>query len=273
MTKTRGGAKIVTEPAYRQVASHLRREIHEGAWKPKEKLPTIPELQERFGVSRITIRGAIDELAKENLVYTASSRGTIVRSREVLDHVVTAPLRADRPRSAYDVFVETAQAAGREAHKEFTMRIEPLPEDPAKKLGLSPGDFAVMRSVLQWLDGEPWSWEVSYYPRDLAEETGIDVNHDIPEGTTRRIADRGYAETAWIDEQVTQPASPDEAHVLAVPTGVDLTHFMRTGATSQRVTRTTWTRRIAAKNRTVHELGDDAALEVIRAARASKGDK
>lgn len=261
----------MSEPAYRQVASALRREIREGTWKPKERLPTIPELEERFGVSRVTVRGAIDELAKENLVYTASSRGTIVRSQQMLDHVVTTPLRRDRPRSAYDVFVETAQAAGREASKDFTMRIEPAGQATATRLGITPGSFVVMRSILQWVDGEPWSWEVSYYPQDLAEEVEIDVNHDIPEGTTRRLADRGHEEQAWIDEQTIVPAEPDEAHVLAIPTGVDLTHFMRTGATEQRITRTTWTRRIAAKNRIVHELGDDAALEIIRAARANKG--
>lgn len=271
MTNTTGGAGTVTEPAYRQVASALRREIHEGRWEPKDRLPTIPELQERFGVSRITVRGAIDELAKENLVYTASSRGTIVRSQQVLDHVVTAPLRRDRPRSAYDIFVETAQGAGREPHKEFSMRIEPAPEVAADRLGISPGEFVVMRSVLQWLDGEPWSWEVSYYPRGLAEEVGIDIAQDVPEGTTRRLADRGHTEVAWIDEQTTRPATPDEAHTLAIPTGVDLTHFVRTGATEHLVTRMTWSRRLAAKNRIVHELGDDAALNLIRAARANKG--
>ncbi len=258
----------MSEPAYKQIARTLRREIHEGVWPPKSRLPTLPELQKRFEVSRITVRGAIEELAGEDLVYTASSRGTIVRSQEVLDHVVTTPLRQDRPRSAYDVFVETAHAAGREPHKEFSMRIEPANSEAARRLDTAEGEFVVMRSVLQWIDGEPWSWEVSYYPRELAAETGIDVNQDILEGTTRRLFDHGYGETAWIDEGTTAPASPDEAHILAVPVGIDLSHFMRTGASDTQITRLSWTRRVASKNRTVHELGTDEGIELLRRARA-----
>lgn len=257
------------EPAYRQVAATLRREIQDGTWSPGDRLPTLPELQERFGVSRITARGAIEELVRENLVYTAGSRGTLVRSAEVLDHVVTAPLRADRPRSAHDVFMETATTAGRTGGKEFSMAIEPAPADMALRLGIPTGEFVVRRSVVQWLDGEPWSWEVSYYPAELAREVEIDVSHDIPEGTTRRLADRGYREIGWVDETMTRPASPDEAHVLGVATGTDLHHLVRTGATAERVTRTTRTRLIADRNRVIHELGSAEGIEAVYAARGA----
>ena len=58
----------MSEPAYRAVASVLRKEIQEGRWKPKQQLPTGRELQERFGVSTTTIKAAIAELTRENLV-------------------------------------------------------------------------------------------------------------------------------------------------------------------------------------------------------------
>lgn len=257
------------EPAYRAVASVLRKEIQQGRWRPKERLPTGRELQERFGVSSTTVKAAIAELTRENLVYTATSRGTIVRNRETLDHVVTRPLRPDRPGSGYDIFVETVSGVGRKPSKEFSFSIEPAPAEIARRLGDGETTLYVRREVMQMVDDEPWSWEVSYYPRDLAEETGIDSPGDILEGTTRRLRDRGYAETAWIDENSTHPAEADEAHALAVPAGTWISDFIRTGATDERVTRVTRTRRIAERNRVVHELGSDQGLDVIRAARAA----
>ena len=42
-----------------------------------------------------------------------------------------------------------------------------------------------LAATVRWyLDNEPWSWEVSFYPRDLAEATGIDSPHDIHESLT-----------------------------------------------------------------------------------------
>ena len=256
----------MSEPAYRRVAAALRSEIHQGRWTPGSTLPPGRKLQERFGVSSTTIKQAIRELTSENLVYTATSRGTIVRNRERLDHVVTRPLRADRPGSGYDIFVETVHAHGRTPSKKFSFAIEAPPPEIAERLGS--GELAVRRELVQNVDGEPWSWEISYYPRDLADETGIDSPNDIQEGTTRRLRDRGYAETAWIDETTSHPAEPDEAHALSVPSGTWISDFIRTGATADRITRVTRTRRLAERNRIVHELGDDAGLSVIQGVRA-----
>lgn len=260
----------MSEPAYRRVAATLRKEIQQGHWAPGDQLPTGKELQARFGVSTTTVKAAIAELTRENLVYSQTSRGTRVRSRQILDYVATRPLRTDRNnKSGYDVFVETAAQAGREPSKEFQFTIEAAPPEIAHRLGGNGDELRVRRALLQYIDGEPWSWEVSYFPRDIAEETGIDSPRDIPEGTTRRLVDRGFGEVAWIDEQTTYPAETDEAHVLAVPTGTWITELIRTGATGQRVTRVTRSRRIAERNRIVHELGDDSGLTVIHQARTA----
>jgi GntR family transcriptional regulator len=123
--------------------------------------------------------------------------------------------------------------------------------------------------VVQYLDHEPWSWEVSFYPRDLAEATGIDSPHDIPEGTTRRLADRGHAETAHRDTLVARPASAEEASVLGVATGTILLDHLRIGATHERVTRATRHRSLATGNRLAYELGDAQGTAIIRATLAN----
>ncbi|MFI9412649.1 GntR family transcriptional regulator [Nocardia gamkensis] len=251
-------------PTYHRIADLLREEIRAAKWKPGDRLPSHSELADQMQVSITTARNAIQVLVTENLVYTATSRGTIVRNQEVLESVVTDSIRPDRPQTPHDIFEEIARAAGREPSKEFSAKMEPASTEVATWLGIPPESWVLARTVVQFLDNEPWSWEVSFYPRDLAEATGIDSPHDIPEGTTRRLADRGHAETAHRDTLVARPASAEEALVLGVATGTILLDHLRIGATHERVTRATRHRSLATGNRLAYELGDAEGTAVIR---------
>ena len=61
---------------YYQVENSIREKIENGEWKVGQKLPTEPELCQLFGVSRTTIRQAVDSLvsagllAKKQLTYS-----------------------------------------------------------------------------------------------------------------------------------------------------------------------------------------------------------
>lgn len=256
-------------PTYHRIADLLREEIRAGRWKPGDRLPSHAELADQMQVSITTARNAIQVLVTENLVYTATSRGTLVRNQEVLESVVTDHIRPNRPRSAHDIFEEIARAADREPSKEFSARMELTGTEVAQWLGVPADSWVLARTVVQYLDNEPWSWEVSFYPRDLAEATGIDSPHDIPEGTTRRLADRGHAETAHRDTVVARPATAEEAIVLGVATGTILLDHLRIGANHERVTRATRHRSIATRNRLAYELGDEEGTAVIRRALGS----
>jgi GntR family transcriptional regulator len=63
---------------YQQLAEYLAGEISAGRYKPYDRLPTEPELSERFGVSRITVRQAIEHLLKQGLVERKQGKGTFV---------------------------------------------------------------------------------------------------------------------------------------------------------------------------------------------------
>ncbi|WP_291292301.1 GntR family transcriptional regulator [Enterococcus sp.] len=70
-------------PYYLQIAEEMRNNVQIGKWKEGEKIPTEFQLCEIFHVSRITIRKAIDELVKENLLQRERSKGTFVRKNEI----------------------------------------------------------------------------------------------------------------------------------------------------------------------------------------------
>lgn len=68
---------------YLQIANILKQEILRKVIKPGEKIGSQRELEERFNVSKITIRKAIELLEKEGLVITSQGKGTFVKPEKV----------------------------------------------------------------------------------------------------------------------------------------------------------------------------------------------
>jgi GntR family transcriptional regulator len=69
-------------PRYQQVADTLRAAIEQGQFAVGATLPTETELQERFAVSRFTIREALRKLAAEGLISRRQGSGTVVEAAE-----------------------------------------------------------------------------------------------------------------------------------------------------------------------------------------------
>lgn len=65
-------------PLYAQVESYVRDQIRSGRWKPGRRLPSENQLCKQFDVSRITIRGAMEKLVEEGVVYRIQGRGSYV---------------------------------------------------------------------------------------------------------------------------------------------------------------------------------------------------
>jgi DNA-binding GntR family transcriptional regulator len=62
-----------------QVAADLEADITSGVLTSGARLPAEPELAEVYGVSRITVRRAVRDLADRGLVVVSRGRGTYVR--------------------------------------------------------------------------------------------------------------------------------------------------------------------------------------------------
>lgn len=74
------GGENSSLPLYRRVKEDIRSNILEGRWPRGGRLPSEAGLEERYGVSRITIRKALDELAGEGYLERRRGRGTFVSS-------------------------------------------------------------------------------------------------------------------------------------------------------------------------------------------------
>ena len=63
-------------PRYYQVYTVLQQRIREGEWSPEAPMPTEQEFAASFGVSRVTIRKALNMLQEEKLIDRQQGRGT-----------------------------------------------------------------------------------------------------------------------------------------------------------------------------------------------------
>ena len=66
------------ELKYKEVYNWVLDNINSGALKVGEKLPSENELSERFGLSRQTVRHAVDILEQQKLVLRVRGSGTYV---------------------------------------------------------------------------------------------------------------------------------------------------------------------------------------------------
>ncbi len=65
-------------PVYRQLAGILRARIEKGEFPPRQPLPSESQLMGEYGVSRGSVRHALQVLADEGLTVTIQGRGTYV---------------------------------------------------------------------------------------------------------------------------------------------------------------------------------------------------
>ena len=70
-------------PLYQQLADTIRQQIASNELKPGDKMLTEAELSQKFGVSRITVRKAIDQLVEADVVIRKQGIGTFVSEKKL----------------------------------------------------------------------------------------------------------------------------------------------------------------------------------------------
>ncbi|MDC7785192.1 GntR family transcriptional regulator [Rhodoplanes sp. TEM] len=136
----------------------LRDRIVTGAVGPGSRLPSEPALAQEHGVSRVTVRRALDLLAEEGLVRRRVGSGTFVE-----DPPASRPIVADFS-NVLSNLIEMGRAT---AVKLLSFAYVAPPASIAEPLGLEPGE-RVQRSVrVRLIDGQPFSYLTTHVPERI----------------------------------------------------------------------------------------------------------
>ena len=138
------------EPAYAQLANILRHSVATGAMRPGDQLPSESQLCDRYGVSPMTVRRAINILIDQGVVTAEQGRGTFVNP--VAMGAATFQLT-----ELQDLFSDPAHATV----QLLETRIVTADERIARKLALSINQRTIYIRRLLHIDGVP-----AYYHRE-----------------------------------------------------------------------------------------------------------
>lgn len=205
---------------YRAVASLLRERIAAGDLAPGAQLDSDRALAEHFGVARLTVRQAIDLLRVEGLLVSHQGSGTFVR---------LAPSRftTTEPIQVGGLSARLA-SVGQVSRQHLEVSIAAPDPDTAERLGLDDGEQVVARRRVLYVDDDPLMSGVYFFPLNLVAGSRIAEPADVPEGTTRVLADMGVVLARWSDEVTWRNPTPAEAATLGITKGVPLAQVVRT---------------------------------------------
>ncbi|HRL20902.1 MAG TPA: GntR family transcriptional regulator [Alcaligenes sp.] len=78
-------------PLSLKVKYTLRARLERGEWPVGTRIPTLEQLMQAYGVSRATMRAALDELEREGLIERTRGKGTFVIGDVAQEHWLALP--------------------------------------------------------------------------------------------------------------------------------------------------------------------------------------
>lgn len=142
-------------PLHTQIAETLRAQIQNE--ELKQNLPSERELAERYAVSRMTVRQALQSLRNEGLIYHERGVGTFVNNRKIDVHT----------RNLNGFSEEMISLGLKPTSRVLTFRREPADDDVKQDLGLGAGAEVFYIERLRLADDEPMAFERTYLPAYL----------------------------------------------------------------------------------------------------------
>ena len=146
-------------PLYQQIYDDIKGAIKDGTYKVDEKIPSEAELSEEYGVSRITVRRAIEDLCSDGYLTKMQGRGTFVGR----PHLMRRLSQSKATRSFSEICEEAGVVPG--AHL-IERQIVPVRPDEQEFFGLGPDALLIYVHRVRTADGLGVCDENMFVPYD-----------------------------------------------------------------------------------------------------------
>ncbi|GAA2980296.1 myo-inositol degradation transcriptional regulator [Streptomyces flavovirens] len=201
-------------PLYHQLAQQLEAAIEQGRLAPGSLLGNELELAARLGLSRPTVRQAIQSLV---------DRGLMVRRRGVGTQVVHS--RIKRPLELSSLYDDLEAADRRPATRVLRNTVEPAPAEVAAALGVAEGSDVHLVERLRLAHDEPVALLRNHLPTGLLD---LDTGRLEATGLYRMMRSSGITLHSARQSVGARAAAGEEAGLLAEPPGAPLLTMERT---------------------------------------------
>ena len=192
-------------PLYIQIDEELRGQIESGELGPLAQVPSETDLAERFSVSRMTARKALDRLVGDGMLFRQPGKGTFVAPTKIA-HGASQGLSFSAAMRAQGLRCET---------RVLEAELVRAPSNVARALSLPTGAQAIFLRRLRLVEGEPCAIHLSYMPGRLSALLEADLSgslSDLLSGVGARVERSDDTVEAVL-------ATGEEAQLLAVPQG------------------------------------------------------
>ena len=200
---------------YSKVEEYIRSGIKNGTWKPGDVLPKEIELCEMFGVSRPTVRTALNNLVHEGAITRTKRKGTVVREWRTLESatVFIESFQQELENKGMNVVTEVLEFRTVEASDLLRERLE-----------LQPGALVVKLTRLRYardaFEEGPVVLTSSYLPEGLWPLIqSCDMEHE----SLRQVLKKNHFERSVMEKEITIHALTErEARLLGEPPATDV---------------------------------------------------
>jgi len=201
-------------PLYFQVAQQIEQAIERGELGPGARLDNEILLADRYGLSRPTMRRAIQELV---------GKGLLVRKRGVGTQVVHAQVK--RPVELTSLYDDLSRGKQKPVSRVLRHETVPAPDEVAVRLGLPIGEPAVRLERLRLALDEPLAILRNWLPASIARFTTQDMETG---GLYAHLRSSGVRICVATQRIGARAAKAEEARLLAVKRGAPLLTMERT---------------------------------------------
>ncbi|MCJ7585719.1 MAG: GntR family transcriptional regulator [Anaerolineales bacterium] len=168
-------------PFYYQIREQLRQQITSGQLEPGDTLPSEAQLCTETGVSRMTARQALTQLANEGLVIRQRGRGTFVAApKTILPNVQVTGM------SYTEIMGQAGMSAGARV---LAQEVLPASAEVAAQLRLATGERIIRIVRTRLAAGEIMSLETSFYPHSLFPDL---AEADLTDASIYRFLEQRY---------------------------------------------------------------------------------
>jgi GntR family transcriptional regulator len=197
----------------------LKERITSGKIGPGDRLPGEPALAAQHQLSRVTIRRALDGLARDGLIERQPGSGTYVRDRKPEPAFV----------GDFSNMLQGLVAMGRSTRVRllaFDYRVPPA--SVASALGLVPGVRAQHAVRVRYMDNEPFSYLTTFVPEPIGARYS---EQDLAVTPLLSLLERSGVTAVAADQTLSATlAGPETAAALGVEIGsplISLTRIVR----------------------------------------------